>query len=170
MKILTAGIGVFLAASLIGCAPSKDPKEGGLIGGIYGLSSGAYKKRKKEREERLARLKELQRELEAEKTRLQATKRTEEQQIAEYERKLDVLRNGTKRLNQEVAELGRTLTGGHKELAELRKRLARLDQEFRKLDEAKEKEDLNREVLEEKAASLEKEYRELLKLYLELGQ
>ena len=48
-KAALGGLGALAGALLGGCATTDDPREGGLDGGLYGLSSGAYDRRIDER-------------------------------------------------------------------------------------------------------------------------
>ena len=79
-----------------GCATSTDPREGGLAGGIHGLSSGKYEERIQQREDRLQKLKEMQKELDEEQAALMTEKETKAAKVAEQRRELEELLKKTK--------------------------------------------------------------------------
>ncbi len=74
--------GVLLSS---GCAVSDDPGEGGFIGGVYGLSSGAYDKRIEEREQNLETLRQIRTESATEQVELQTEKQDLDSQLAELQ-------------------------------------------------------------------------------------
>ena len=154
-----------------GCAgtTSTDPKEGGLIGGIRGISSGEYEERIKQREERLQRLGEMQKDLDTEQAALEAEKEAKARKVAEQRRELVELLEKTEALTIDVekfqAKLGQQATMQkdlNRELSQLQEKICNLSAESHKGIEV--------EQLEKERASLEKEYRLLLDLYRELGQ
>ena len=87
IRIYYCVLGVLLLA---GCQTTDDPREGGFIGGVGGLSSGAYEQRIREREQSLDRLQGIQVELDAQRAELEYSQqeslsayRAEQQRIAE---------------------------------------------------------------------------------------
>ena len=154
-----------------GCAgtTSTDPKEGGLIGGIRGISSGEYEERIKQREERLQRLRGMQKDLDTEQAALEAEKEAKARKVAEQRRELEELLEKTETLTIDVkkfqAKLGQQATMQKhlsSELSQLQEKISNLSVESHKGIEV--------EQLEAERASLEKEYRLLFDLYRELSQ
>jgi len=175
MKITSKTYCVLFSVILImmagGCAgtTSTDPKEGGLIGGIRGISSGEYEERIKQREERLQRLGEMQKDLDTEQAALEAEKEAKARKIAEQRRELEELLEKTEALTIDVekfqAKLGQQATMRKdldSKLSQLQEKICDLSADSHKGIEV--------EQLEEERASLEKEYRLLLDLYRELSQ
>jgi len=175
MKLTSKTNGVFFSVLLImmagGCAgtTSTDPKEGGLIGGIRGISSGEYEERIKQREESLQRLKGMQKDLDTEQAALEAKKEAKARKVAEQRRELEELLEKTEVLTIDVekfqAKLGQQATireDLNSKLSQLQEKISNLSAESHKGIEV--------EQLEEERASLEKEYRLLLDLYRELSQ
>lgn len=175
MKITSNTYCVLFSVVLImmagGCAgtTSTDPKEGGLIGGMRGISSGEYEERIKQREERLQRLREMQKDLDTEQAALEAEKEAKARKVAEQRRELEELLEKTEALTIDVekfqAKLGQQATMQKhlsSELSQLQEKISNLSAESHKGMEV--------DQLEEERASLEKEYRLLLDLYRELSQ
>ncbi|MCB1853189.1 MAG: hypothetical protein KDI83_20845 [Gammaproteobacteria bacterium] len=111
---------------LAGCATSDDPREGGLFGGIQGLAGGGYERRISEREENLARMREMQRELSQESAALDAQKQQHQQALQMERRKLAAL-------DADVRSLQRKLAGMKKEEGETGQRIAELEQRLNRL-------------------------------------
>jgi hypothetical protein len=103
MKRASIVISLFSVGLLIGCANQPtDPREGGLLGGISGLQTGAYDARVREREERLESMRAIEQQMAAERTDLDAQRATRQQQVAAERRRLS-------ELNTEVASLSKTV-------------------------------------------------------------
>ena len=152
----------------VGCTSTTDPRQGGLAGGIQGLSSGAYEERIKTRKESLARLQAIRSQLEADKASLQATRREKESEVQEHQRRLEALRTEIEQLVAEVEQFSNQLTHKDKRVVEMRQRLSRLTDDIGELDKARKTEGVQREQLQEQVDALEEEYRKLLDLYIEL--
>ena len=156
-------------ALLSGCATTDDPHEGGLAGGIYGLSSGAYDRRIDEREQSLQRLDEVQRELDSEKSELEAQRANKQARLEQLDASLGQLDRETavlaKRLREQSTELG----GQRARTAQLQKDLEQLRVDIA-LVEGHANSGTPVQELEAERDRLEDEYRNLLDLYLELGQ
>jgi hypothetical protein len=93
-----AGLLVCSAAALCGCATTDDPSQGGLIGGLYGISSGKYEQRVEAREQELARLRAADREMQADNDELALERQdkrrevaAERSQVAEMERRTSAM-------------------------------------------------------------------------------
>ena len=178
IRILLASV---LVAGLSACATtSTDPREGGLAGGISGLSSGAYEERVREREERLAELRAAQAELDAESRELEAT-HAERQQLVEQERaELDRLNADLEALHVRIAGLTAQLGDTDARLVDLRQRLAQLDQAAQNQQSSLDAlegtgigdtdEDLRRRQLVQQRDALRREFDLLMELSLELAR
>ena len=161
---------LLIAAALLGgCATTDDPHEGGLAGGIYGLSSGAYDRRIEDREQSLQRLDEVQRELDSEKQELDAQRANKQARLDQLDASLGQLDRETavlaKRLREQSAALGSQRTKAaqlERDLDQLRVDIALVEGQAASGKPLKE--------LEAERDRLEDEYRNLLDLYLELGQ
>jgi chromosome segregation ATPase len=154
-----------------GCAgtTSTDPKEGGLIGGIRGISSGKYEERIKQREERLQRLKETQKELDSEQAALEAERNAKGEKVQAQQRELDELLKKTETLTRDVENFQAELFEQETMQKDLNKKLSQLQHKIGDLS-AKSHKGIKVEQLEAERTSLEKEYRLLLDLYRELSQ
>ncbi|MGH8501767.1 MAG: hypothetical protein ACREVE_04720 [Gammaproteobacteria bacterium] len=159
-----------MALALAACSASTDPNEGGLFGGVRGLSTGAYEKRVAEREARLARLHEIQRNLNADEVALTGEQADKRQAIAALQRELAALGSESEQLSLDVERLEEKRGAGDARVAELRTRLAALQQKLDTVNSAATEGAAKREALKRKAAALEKEYEGVLELYLELEQ
>ena len=148
---------------------STDPKEGGLFGGIHGLSSGKYEERVRQREERLDSLKKAQKNLKEEQKALEKERQDKDRIIAEQKRRLAELQNKSKALSFEVDKYQATLNQQKSQQEELRRKLWDLQNKIESLSIKSDK-DLEVEQLEAERATLEKEYRLLLELYRDLSQ
>lgn len=160
-----------LAAGILlgGCATTDDPHEGGLMGGIHGLNTGAYDRRVQEREESRQHLQEVQRELDAEKSELSSERTSKQARLDQLNAKLGKLDKETsvlvKRLREQSSELG----GQKEKAAQLTKDLEKLRVDIA-LVEGQADSGKSVQELEAERNRLEDEYRRLLDLYLELGQ
>lgn len=152
-----------------GCAVSDDPRQGGLLGGIHGLSSGAYARRIQDREDRLQRLDQVRQELEAERDLLSRDKAAKQARVAQ-------IRGELARIDRESALLAQRIHGQQTQLGAQDARRARLDRELAQLRTQIDAVDRDAdagasvEALEAERTRLEDEYRALLNLYLELGK
>ena len=152
-----------------GCTASTDPTQGGLVGGLHGLSSGAYDQRVRQREESLQRLRSIQQTLDQESKGLEAERASKSKQVELEQRRLQALSTETDRLSASVGRLQTTLATQQTKKAELQERLDELRQKIEALGRSSSS-DMQVEQLEEQRAALEKEYQLLLDLYLEVGK
>jgi chromosome segregation ATPase len=173
---------------LSACATTDDPSRGGFIGGVSGISTGAYDKRVREREDNLARMRALQHELEQESADLEAQKRQRARQLASEKRKLATLDRETAALERKLDALAREKGASDQRLPELQQRLdglkRKLARQKRSIDDLEGSGsgadalegsgrgggDLRRQQLESQRAALQREYDELLNLTLMLAQ
>jgi chromosome segregation ATPase len=177
-----AAVAVLAALGLVACAaPSSDPREGGLVGGIAGLgSSGAYQERVRTREERLAALRATQESLEGERRALEASQREWEAQLAAERAQLEQLDAELAALSEQVDGLMTQRAASDTRLAALRERLGRLQAAQRTQQSALDalegsglggsNEDLRRRQLVAQRDALREEFELLLQLSLELAR
>jgi len=77
-------ITILFSAILTSCAVSNDPRQGGLLGGLHGLSTGAYDARVRERQAELNRQQSFNQDLNEQSKTLES-----EAQLREYELTLE---------------------------------------------------------------------------------
>ncbi len=165
---------------LAGCAASTDPHQGGLFGGIRGLSTGEYDRRIQERQAHLAHLQQVQRQLQQQTSGLEAEKKRLTGELENERKRLSSLNRDVARLEKRINALNRNKNVSESRLRDMRARIAALKREIRSLDtdiDALEGSglgdtdtDLKRRQLEAQRKALEKEYKALLDLTLQLGQ
>ena len=107
-------VGLVCSFLFQGCATTTDPREGGLAGGIHGLSTGKYEKRIQQREERLNKLKQIQKDLEEEQAALAAEKEIKAAKLAEQKRELETLLAARSHKRQIVTKVPRSKLYGRK--------------------------------------------------------
>lgn len=157
--------GLFLGA----CATTDDPRQGGLAGGMHGLSSGAYDRRLEERQDSLQRLDEIQRELDRDQAQLNSQRDSKQARLDELNASLGQLDQETALLSKRLREQSGQLGSQKAKAAQLEKDLNRLRTDIA-LVEGQANAGKPVAELEAERDSLEDEYRTLLDLYLELGQ
>ncbi|MDR9440830.1 MAG: hypothetical protein RI841_15225 [Halomonas sp.] len=172
--------GALVMLLVSGCASSGDPREGGLVGGMQGLSSGGYDQRIREREERLAALRETQGELAEERESLDRSRADAEQQLAMETRRLADLQGDVSQLRAELNRLEAEQGVQDSRVAGLRERLetlqAGMDRQQNALDALEgsgvsdtELDRRRRELLAQREA-LREEYDLLMSLTLDLAR
>lgn len=151
------------------CQTSDDPREGGFIGGVQGLSSGRYEQRIQEREERLKRLQEMQRELETERTGLEEDQQehlsayqAEQEKLRDLSRQMQSLRGKLNALNTQHIDQERTRKGVLQKLDGLQQKLDQLA--------AQDSDGASLQEMTDERDALEEEYRLLLDVYREISQ
>jgi len=134
-KLLTI---VVSAVILTACTVSSDPRQGGLVGGLHGLSTGAYDARIQQRQEELTRqqsanqgLKEQSEALEREAQEQQIELAAEQKRMIKMEENLSSLEENVKRLKAksgkqkaEIATLKRKIGDQRRQLKSLELLLA----------------------------------------------
>jgi chromosome segregation ATPase len=150
-------------------APSTDPREGGFVGGVHGLSSGAYEERVREREESLQRLRDAQQELQREQERLEVERAARAREVDLQRRRLDELAAETAALERDVSRYQAREAEASAEQSRLRSELQGLEGRIRRLSE-RAGPDADVQALEAERAALEREYRLLLDVYRNLGR
>jgi chromosome segregation ATPase len=169
---------VSLALLAGGCATSKDPHEGGFIGGVQGLSNGGYEQRLKEREERLQRLRDEQQALDKESSDLKNRQSSLQKKLASDKRKLKKLSADTSKLKKQLARMKKSDAETRQKIADLQHRLGGLQQNISNTTSSLDALEGNvgndkdierkRARLEAQRRDLEKEYQLLLDLTLQL--
>ncbi len=134
-------ISIVLTAVLTACAVSNDPRQGGLFGGLHGLSSGAYDARVRDRQDELNRqqtynqeLKEQSETLESEVQLRDYQLTLEQQRVARLERDLSILESDVNQLKAksdkqktEIAALQRKIKDQKQKLKTQQSALTELD-------------------------------------------
>lgn len=190
MKIRHLLIATSVGMILGGCATTDNPREGGFIGGVQGLSSGSYERRVRERKDNLARLKAIQEDLDQESATLTAEKQKRQKILDEERSKLAAINKDIASLEKKLAKMEKEKGEGDARIADLQKRLnglkAKLSGQNKTIDDLEgsgtggadalegsgtgSMTDARRQQLEAQRAALQKEYEELLNLTLMLAQ
>lgn len=176
-RALVLGLGLLV---LGGCASSTDPREGGFFGGVQGLGSGAYDARLKERDDRLATLRETQAELSGERATLEASQLAAEEALEQERAEYARLERDIDGLERRLAELKKTRGAQDSRVADLQSRLDSLQQDMNKQSNALDAlegsgmpddamEQRRRELLAQREA-LRKEYDLLMSLTMDLAR
>ncbi len=162
--IRLAGV-ICVGLALCGCAGiSTDPGEGGLLGGIKGLSTGEYDRRIDSREARLNTLKDHNRKMEEENLVLKQRNRSLETRVSR-------MRTQTAAANakaRKVKAQGGSASVNQTEINRLNARLAEIDSERRRLNEAVRVGTINQRTLEQEFDRLDREAIELEKILAHL--
>jgi chromosome segregation ATPase len=181
MKPRVFVIMIFLAGMLGGCAGvDQDPRSGGILGGISGLSSGSYDNRVKDREARLEQLRATQRELDAEKGQLEEQKSAAYAKVAKDQDRVNTMQSEITQLEKKSKALAAQQGTDKQRVAELDKRVkalkSRMGQQSSDLDALEGSGlgdadiDLRRKQLEKQRDALAREYDLLMKMQMELVQ
>jgi chromosome segregation ATPase len=124
LKTIIGAMAVVFCIS--GCSVSTNPREGGLIGGLYGLSSGAYDARLQQRRNELARQQKASSELKRESSALNEEYQLQDRQLAAEQQRVAKLEKDLSRLQARVAELKAKTSKQKTEAANLRQRVIKL--------------------------------------------
>ncbi|SHO52110.1 hypothetical protein [Desulfopila aestuarii] len=181
MNRQTVVLMMLVAGLLGGCASGdQDPRSGGLLGGISGLSSGAYENRVKEREARLQQLRATQSQLDAEKGQLEAQKSTAQAQLDKDQARVKAMQSEIAALDKKTKSLAAMEGTDKQAVADLQKRVSdlkgKMNRQASSLDDLEgsglgdEDLDLRRTQLEKQRDALRKEYELLMKMQMELAQ
>ncbi|SHO51356.1 hypothetical protein [Desulfopila aestuarii] len=181
MKPRTIVIMIFLTGMLAGCAGvDQDPRSGGLLGGISGLSSGSYENRVKEREARLEQLRATQRQLDAETGQLEEQKSAAYAKVAKDQAEVNAMQSEIAQLEKKSKALAAQQGTDQQRVAELDKRVkalkSKMGQQASDLDALEGSGlgdadvDLRRKQLEKQRDALAREYDLLMKMQMELVQ
>lgn len=140
-KIIFFTYALAIVLCVSGCAVSTNPREGGLIGGLYGMNSGAYDARLQQRDNELARQQEANRDLQRQSSALAQQYQVKDRQLAVEHRRVarldrdlsqmktqvDGLRTKTRKQKREASNLRQSIV-------ELRSKLQSQQTEISKLD------------------------------------
>lgn len=170
---------ITLAISLTGCAATSDPRQGGLFGGLYGLSTGAYENRINQRQEELSRQQEVNRDLREQSKVLgsEADSRdcvlaTEQQRVAKVQSDLAQLESKIDGLNAKSAQQNKEVAALKLRIINLRQRLESQQSAIGKLDRegGSETAPERYRLLKQERDRLAEEYRNLLEYYKALSE
>lgn len=148
---------IFFTILLTACCNTTDPTKGGLCGGIGGLSSGNYDKRIEEREKNLAAINKVLDEEKEKNSALESTKAEKEQQII-------MLNNEINRMESDIYNLRREITGTTKNREELLARVRALEMKISALKSKPITESSDLTKLEKEKTKLEEEVEMLREL------
>ncbi len=181
INLLSTG-GFLCALALLGsgCASSTDPREGGFLGGVQGLQSGAYEERVQSRADSLNRLRDLQQDLDAKQANLESQKAGLEEELALERQSLAALDREVTGLEQSVETFQADDVQQKQQVQELQSRLdelkSRMQAQTSALDALEGSgtgstdQDLRRRQLEEQRRALQEEFELLMDLSLELSK
>jgi septal ring factor EnvC (AmiA/AmiB activator) len=124
---------ILAIGSVTGCTVTDDPSQGGLVGGVYGLSSGAYDKRVAERQARLDAVRGERQTSEQQQQVLQSYEAKTRAQKAQLANQVTTLSNDTQQLSRNVASLQTQNAQTAKKKAELERRLAEVNAQIAQL-------------------------------------
>lgn len=154
-------ISIGLVVSLMAGCVTTDPKEGGLLGGIYGIGSGDYDSRMEEEEAQLEKMRRLQQEAQQEKQDVARIKERKQRQQEALENEISTIDQQVHELTQELEQLD----SSHQEIQEQKPALQQRLQEINKqLAELRQDALINSEQIEAhqaKAAELMEEIKVL---------
>lgn len=148
-----------LGGMLNACAVSDNPREGGLVGGLYGIFSGAYDQRVQERQRNLDSLKGLEQGSRAEQQSLLSDKAREQNELKK-------LQQQSQQLDRELETLKRRIAQAHIDIAQqqaLKQRAQNLQSDVKNLQGKMKEDDASAAVKEYKqqAQRLEREIKAL---------
>lgn len=164
-----------------GCATGdQDPRTGGLLGGISGLSSGGYENRVKGKEARLEQLRATQSQLDAEKGQLELQQSAAYAQLGKDQAQVSAMQSEITKLEKSSKALAAQQGADKQRVAELHKRIADLKGNMKKQAAALDAlegsglgdadMDLRRKQLEKQRDDMAHEYELLMKMQVELAQ
>jgi septal ring factor EnvC (AmiA/AmiB activator) len=126
-----------LLVVITGCATTSDPRQGGLFGGIAGLSSGAYEERLKQRENDLAQQQSTHQDLTQESIRLKGdTQKLEselasltemDEKLSDLQKEIDQLQAKSDKQKDEIATLKKNIEKVRKKIKYQQGALEELD-------------------------------------------
>lgn len=137
MRILL-NVGIFMIATVInGCTTctttENDPSKGGFFGGVCGLTSGAYKERRDEKEANLQASQAEQQAAESEKRRLHSDKAEKLRQKQTLEADLNNIDNENKKLSSAVDKIKSEDVAARQKKAQLQARIQNLNAQIAQL-------------------------------------
>ena len=151
---------------LAGCAadPGNDPRSGGFLGGVRGLSSGDYDIRQRQlREERDDSLSEL-RALRQEGASLDAERAMKADEIVAQRRQLASLEARNREMARRIEQLRRSKAATEQRTAALRRQQRQLARDIRQFETELDRGQLSAPQADAKRLSLERQYDAIEKL------
>lgn len=113
---------------LLGACVSDDPRQGGLIGGIAGLSSGTYDARVAQRQQSLTAVRTMQEGLQIDNARLQQQRNAKLSEIKRTQRQIGALNQEMLSLKQSINSLRRSNKISAQQAQEMQRNATRLEQ------------------------------------------
>jgi len=163
---------LFIVISYAACAISTDPRQGGLLGGLQGIRTGAYDERIRQRQEELTQKRNINQELKEQSKELDRDVRarelvlaSEKKRLTEMEKELLNLQSSINRLNAESKKQKSEITAINCKIARYRQRLKSQQSALDALNKTGEHNvDPRRyQILKQERERLNEEYRRLLK-------
>ena len=171
-------IALILTTALIACSVSSDPRQGGLLGGLRGLSTGTYDARVQQRQAELDHQQDISQELKEQADNLENEAKakdialaSEQQILSEIENDLSNLKSDLNRLNSESEQQKSDIAAQNRKIEDFRRRLKSQQSALMKLDRAGgSAADPDRyKILMRERDKLAAEYKSLLKYYQALS-
>lgn len=166
------------AIMVVGCA-SENPREGGFIGGVAGLSSGKYDERIYSRQDSLEGLKAARTDLESEQLALETQKSASQKRVQAQRSQLAKLSADTRQLSAKVKTLKADDARKQGQIADLKRRSSALEGKVQQAERSggadalegsgSGGQDARRQQLETQRRQLEEEYRLLNDMHRKLG-
>lgn len=156
-RLFLSSVPFCLSLMFSACAGvSTDPGEGGLLGGIKGLTTGEYDRRIDERQTRLTSIQDHNRQAEQENLALQKRNEALGSRISRMRRKTDALKAELRRLQAQGSKGPRRA-----KLTKMQQRLAVLDAKHKRLNQQPSTGKIDQQTLEQEFNHLEREAQEL---------
>jgi hypothetical protein len=119
---------VLMLITLSGCATTSDPREGGLFGGIKGITSGAYDDRIRQRQMQLAQQQETNIELREKSQVLERQVQLRHQELVAEQKRLVKLQDDLSQLESEVSALTAKSDRQKQDISALKQKTVKLRQ------------------------------------------
>jgi septal ring factor EnvC (AmiA/AmiB activator) len=124
-------ITIVLAAALTACAVSDDPRQGGLFGGLYGLNSGAYDARIRDRQDEIDRQQTYNQDLKQQSEKLESEAQLRDYQLTLEQQRVFTLERNLADLESDVNKLKANSDKQKTEIATLRSKIEDQKQKLR---------------------------------------
>ena len=158
--ILSAGLMVVLLASA-GCETSDDPRAGGFLGGLHGLTSGAYDRRLQAQQAQLGGAQREAQYLVVDNRRLASEAGETASERKRLQRQLTALDAKTAELTARASQLRADTDARRQQRSELEERLRQVRGELPELNRDVEANRVSAAAAQSRKAELEKELQEL---------
>lgn len=169
---------ILAAATLAACAVTNDPRQGGLIDGLHGLSSGAYEKRIQQRQDELKRQQNINQQLKDQANTLDKEAQAkdhllalEQQRVAKLEGNLSILESDVNRLITKSAQQQADVASLNRKIEKLRREVKSQQADIGELDKAggSSIDPVHYKILMQERDRLAVEYSKLLEYYQALS-